>query len=86
MSCILLPDTYHRYHAPGGGEVVEARDDIGGVYYGMKDFPALLDEGNVGYGFDYSMFDDPTGRGAAAGRPRSGSRWPTSWSPPRAAR
>ncbi|MGY0458956.1 phosphatidylserine decarboxylase [Kitasatospora sp. cg17-2] len=58
VSCILLPDTYHRYHAPVGGEVVEARDDIGGVYYGMKDFPALLDKGNVGYGYDYSMFDD----------------------------
>ncbi|MGW1178794.1 phosphatidylserine decarboxylase [Kitasatospora sp. NPDC002543] len=58
VSCILMPDTYHRYHAPVGGEVVEARDDIGGVYYGMRDFPDLLNKGNVGYGFDYGMFDD----------------------------
>ncbi|MFJ3216480.1 phosphatidylserine decarboxylase [Kitasatospora sp. NPDC086801] len=58
VSCILMPDTYHRYHAPVGGEVVEARDDIGGVYYGMRDFPALLDKGNVGYGYDYGPFAD----------------------------
>ncbi|MBB5936367.1 phosphatidylserine decarboxylase [Streptomyces zagrosensis] len=57
VSCILMPDTYHRYHAPVTGEVVEARDDIGGVYYGMRDFPELLNKGNVGYGYDYEMFD-----------------------------
>ncbi|WP_431041063.1 phosphatidylserine decarboxylase [Streptomyces sp. P1-3] len=57
VSCILMPDSYHRYHAPVSGEVVEARDDIGGVYYGMRDFPDLLDKGNVGYGYDYEMFD-----------------------------
>ncbi|MCQ8771949.1 phosphatidylserine decarboxylase [Streptomyces telluris] len=58
VSCILMPDSYHRYHAPVAGEAVEARDDIGGVYYGMRDFPGLLDKGDVGYGYDYSMFDD----------------------------
>ncbi|MFI0739394.1 phosphatidylserine decarboxylase [Streptomyces sp. NPDC021100] len=58
VSCILMPDSYHWYHAPVAGEVVAARDDIGGCYYGMRDFPGLLDKGNVGYGYDYSMFDD----------------------------
>ncbi|MFF2745853.1 phosphatidylserine decarboxylase [Kitasatospora sp. NPDC058048] len=58
VSCILMPDTYHRYHAPVGGRVVEARDDIGGVYYGIRDFPDLLNKGNVGYGYDYSLFED----------------------------
>ncbi|TDC75518.1 phosphatidylserine decarboxylase [Streptomyces hainanensis] len=58
VSCILLPDTYHWYHSPVAGEVVEAHDDIGGVLYGMRDFPGLLNKGNVGYGFDYEMFDD----------------------------
>lgn len=58
VSCILMPDTYHWYHAPVAGEVVEAHDDIGGVYYGMRDFPELLNKGNVGYGFDYEMFDN----------------------------
>ncbi|UQA90701.1 phosphatidylserine decarboxylase [Streptomyces halobius] len=57
VSCILMPDSYHWYHAPVAGEVVEARDDIGGVYYGMRDFPELLNKGNVGYGYDYEMFD-----------------------------
>ncbi|MEK2472618.1 MULTISPECIES: phosphatidylserine decarboxylase [Streptomyces] len=58
VSCILMPDSYHWYHSPVRGEVVEARDDIGGVYYGMRDFPELLNKGNVGYGYDYAMFDN----------------------------
>ncbi|MBB6119468.1 phosphatidylserine decarboxylase [Nocardiopsis algeriensis] len=57
VSCILMPNMYHRYHAPVAGRVVEARDDIGGVYYGMRNFPELLNKGNVGYGYDYSMFE-----------------------------
>ncbi|MGW1073709.1 phosphatidylserine decarboxylase [Streptomyces sp. NPDC002537] len=57
VSCILMPDSYHRYHAPVTGDVVEARDNLGGVYYGMRDFPELLDKGNVGYDYDYEMFD-----------------------------
>ncbi|MFD5319981.1 phosphatidylserine decarboxylase [Streptomyces sp. NPDC127098] len=57
VSCVLMPDTYHWYHAPVAGEVVEARDDVGGVYYGMRNFPGLLNKGNVGYGFDYEVFD-----------------------------
>ncbi|MFB4193908.1 phosphatidylserine decarboxylase [Streptomyces carpaticus] len=58
VSCILMPDTYHWYHAPVAGDVVEARDDIGGIYYGMRDFPQLFNRGNVGHGFDYEMFDN----------------------------
>ncbi|WP_271313579.1 phosphatidylserine decarboxylase [Streptantibioticus silvisoli] len=58
VSCILMPDTYHRYHAPVGGEVVEARDDIAGAYYGMQNFPDLVNNGNVGYGYDYKAFSD----------------------------
>ncbi|MFI9235693.1 phosphatidylserine decarboxylase [Streptomyces sp. NPDC053079] len=57
VSCILMPDSYHRYHAPVTGEAVEACEDIHGVYYGMRDFPELLDKGDVGYGYDYEMFD-----------------------------
>ncbi|MBD0669628.1 phosphatidylserine decarboxylase [Streptomyces sp. CBMA156] len=58
VSCILMPDTYHWYHAPVEGEVVESHDDVHGIYYGMRDFPELLNKGNVGYGFDYEMFDN----------------------------
>ncbi|KNB50858.1 phosphatidylserine decarboxylase [Streptomyces caatingaensis] len=57
VSCVLMPDNYHRYHAPVSGEVVESRADVGGVYYGMRDFPDLLNKGDVGYGYDYEMFD-----------------------------
>ncbi|WP_049657300.1 phosphatidylserine decarboxylase [Kitasatospora sp. MY 5-36] len=57
VSCILMPDTYHWYHAPVDGHVVESHDDVHGIYYGMRDFPELLNKGNVGYGFDYEMFD-----------------------------
>ncbi|MBF6053141.1 phosphatidylserine decarboxylase [Streptomyces eurocidicus] len=58
VSCILMPDSYHWYHAPVTGEVVEACENLPGAYYGMRDFPGLLDKGNVGYGYDYSMFDE----------------------------
>ncbi|MFJ6740310.1 phosphatidylserine decarboxylase [Streptomyces sp. NPDC091279] len=57
VSCILMPDSYHWYHAPVGGTLVEGRSDIAGSYYGMRDFPELLNKGNVGYGYDYEMFD-----------------------------
>ncbi len=36
---------------------MESRDDIDGVYYGMRNFPELLNKGNIGYGCDYSMFE-----------------------------
>ncbi|UED87380.1 phosphatidylserine decarboxylase [Streptomyces profundus] len=58
VSCVLLPDSYHWYHAPVGGEVVESRDDIGGQYYGMRNFAELLNKGNVGYGYDYALFSN----------------------------
>ncbi|MFC5148840.1 phosphatidylserine decarboxylase [Streptomyces aureoversilis] len=45
VSCILMPDSYHWYHTPVAGEVVEAREDIGGAYYGIRNFPHLLDKG-----------------------------------------
>ncbi|MES0836738.1 phosphatidylserine decarboxylase [Nocardiopsis tropica] len=57
VSCILMPDGYHRYHSPVAGQVVESNSGIGGVYYGMRDLPGLLNDGNVGYGHDYSMFE-----------------------------
>ncbi|MCC3774602.1 phosphatidylserine decarboxylase [Streptomyces sp. UNOB3_S3] len=58
VSCILMPDSYHWYHAPVAGHVVSARHDIGGAYYGIRNFPRLLDNGDVGYGYDYKDFQD----------------------------
>jgi phosphatidylserine decarboxylase len=57
VSCILMPNTYHRYHAPVSGEVVESKEDVAGVYFGIKDLPNFFSRGNVGYGYDYSVFE-----------------------------
>jgi len=57
VSCILMPDMYHRYHFPVSGHVVESNEDVHGEYFGIKDFPDLLNKGNVGYGYDYSVFE-----------------------------
>jgi len=57
LSCILMPDVYHRYHSPIGGDVVEADQDVAGNYFGIQDFPELINNGDVGYGYDYSVFE-----------------------------
>ncbi len=57
VSCILMPNTYHRYQSPVSGQVIESNQDVAGEYFGIKDFPDLLDKGDVGYGYDYSVFE-----------------------------
>jgi len=59
LSCILMPNTYHRYHAPVDGEVIEARI-VQGALLGMEDFPTFVPKtGNVGYyGADFSAFEN----------------------------
>jgi len=57
VSCILMPNTYHWYHSPVKGKVIESNEDVIGDYFGIKDFPDLLDKGDVGYGYDYSDFE-----------------------------
>jgi phosphatidylserine decarboxylase len=57
ISCILLPDTYHHYHAIVSGKVVESREDVAGRYWGIDDFPGFLNDGNFGYGQSYSVFE-----------------------------
>jgi phosphatidylserine decarboxylase len=58
ISCILLPNTYHHYHAVVSGLVVESKEDIKGAYWGIKDFLSFFNDGNVGYGQDYSVFEN----------------------------
>ena len=58
ISCMLLPDTYHNYHSVTSGIVVESRDDVAGQYSGISDFPAFMNNGNVGYGQNYSVFEN----------------------------
>jgi phosphatidylserine decarboxylase len=59
LSCILMPNTYHRYHAPVSGKVIETRL-LGGALLGMENFPKFVPKsGNVGYhGADFSAFEN----------------------------
>ena len=59
LSCVLMPNTYHRYHSPVGGNVLETRI-IEDAFYGYDNFPAWVPlNGNVGYyGADFSQFEN----------------------------
>lgn len=58
LSCILMPNTYHHYHAPVGGKVIEAKL-VEGALLGMEDFPRFVPPGgNVGYhGASFGAFE-----------------------------
>jgi phosphatidylserine decarboxylase len=58
ISCILLPNTYHHYHAVVSGRVVESREDVAGQYSGIQDFGSFINAGNIGYGSSYSVFEN----------------------------
>jgi phosphatidylserine decarboxylase len=59
LSCVLMPNTYHHFHAPVSGHVVEARI-VKDSFYGYDDFPRWVPlNGNVGYyGTDFSEFEN----------------------------
>lgn len=57
MACFLLPDTYHHYHAPVSGTIVEAKEDVGDWYFGMDNLPGMVNQGNPGYNKDFSVFE-----------------------------
>lgn len=59
LSCVLMPNTYHHYHSPVGGHVVES-GIIDGAFYGYDNFPAwATPNGNVGYyGTDFGEFEN----------------------------
>jgi phosphatidylserine decarboxylase len=59
LSCVLMPDTYHHFHAPVGGQVVEAKI-VGGSFFGYDDFPAWVPaDGDVGaHGTEFGQFED----------------------------
>ncbi len=57
ISCILLPTTYHHYHAVVSGKVVESREDLAGAQWGIKDFGTFYNAGNIGYGANYRVFE-----------------------------
>jgi len=58
LSCVLMPNTYHHYHSPVEGEVIEAKV-IEDAYFGYDNFPDWIAHGNVGYkGTDFSQFEN----------------------------
>jgi len=59
LSCVLMPNTYHHYHSPIDGEIVESKI-IKGALLGMNDFPSFVPKnGNVGYhGSNFNQFSD----------------------------
>jgi len=58
LSCVLMPNTYHHYHAPVNGTVKHA-EVVKNNTYGYLDFPNFVPtSGNVGRpGTDFSQFE-----------------------------
>ncbi len=59
LSCVLMPSTYHHYHSPVSGKIVETMI-ITDAFYGYDNFHAWVPlNGNVGYyGADFSQFEN----------------------------
>ncbi|MBX2877589.1 MAG: phosphatidylserine decarboxylase [Saprospiraceae bacterium] len=57
LAVFLKPDNYHHYHAPISGTVVEAREEVGDQLFGMPDIPDIINNGNIAYNKDYSVFE-----------------------------
>jgi phosphatidylserine decarboxylase len=36
---------------------VESCEDVAGAYWGIRDFPGFINNGNIGYGQSYSVFE-----------------------------
>ncbi len=58
MAVFLLPHNYHHYHAPVSGMVVESKESVGDRLFGMPDILDLINDGNVAYNKDYSVFEN----------------------------
>lgn len=59
ISCVLMPNNYHRYHAPATGQIVEGMD-VPGIYNGITDGEHWFNDiFNVGESTtDFSIFED----------------------------
>lgn len=58
ISCVLMPNNYHRYHAPVNGKIVESAE-VPGIYNGIKDGEHWFNQWNVGESStDFSIFED----------------------------
>lgn len=58
ISCVLMPNSYHRYHAPVAGMIVESQE-VEGIYNGIMDGEDWFNKGNIGESTtDFSIFED----------------------------
>ncbi len=58
VSCVLMPNSYHRYHAPVTGKIVESQE-VPGIYNGITDGEDWFNKGNIGESTtDFSIFED----------------------------
>ncbi len=58
ISCVLMPNSYHRYHSPVNGEIVESKE-VPGIYNGIIDGEHWFNKGNIGESTtEFSIFED----------------------------
>jgi phosphatidylserine decarboxylase len=58
ISCVLMPGSYHRYHSPVNGTIIES-DVVPGIYNGIIDGEHWFNTGNIGESdTDFSIFED----------------------------
>lgn len=58
LSAVLLPNSYHRYHSPVKGKIVESMD-VPGIYNGIQDGEHWFNQGNIGESdTNFSIFED----------------------------
>lgn len=58
ISCVLMPNNYHRYHSPVNGQIVES-EEVKGIYNGIMDGEHWFNNFNVGESdTDFSIFED----------------------------
>lgn len=58
LSCVLMPNNYHHYHAPVSGRILESMD-VPGIYNGITDGEDWFNHFNVGESTtDFSIFED----------------------------
>ncbi|MFG6094192.1 phosphatidylserine decarboxylase [Leptothoe sp. ISB3NOV94-8A] len=58
VSCVLMPNNYHRFHSPVAGNIVESMD-VPGIYNGITDGEHWFNHFNVGESTtNFSIFED----------------------------
>jgi len=58
ISCVLMPNNYHRFHSPVTGSLVESRL-VEGFYFGISNGATWFNKGNTGAGdMEFSTFED----------------------------